>query len=142
VRDAFTIAVCFLFLAIVSCVSMAIIRGIQWLYDRYDLRAWLDTRRARKEVAMPADTPAPSPSPESSALDALLRNTDAVSEPTETWAAYTAAPHLAAIVRALRDGMTNINGESSWPGEDGLWKAKLRAHAALARAEAIAKSIK
>lgn len=51
---------------------------------------------------MPADRPAPSPFPGPSALDALLRNTDAVSEPTETWAAYTAAPRLAAIVRVLR----------------------------------------
>ncbi len=47
-RDAFTIAVRFLVVAVAACVGMAILRGIEWAYARYDLRAWLDARRARK----------------------------------------------------------------------------------------------
>lgn len=117
---------------------------------------------------MPADTPAPSPSQESSALDALLREVDRARNDPRSYREETmdpwlhakfvqadAAPRLAAIVRVLTEALEfyesgsrnafRCNNEPLDPAKgtgpccERVIDAGGIAQDALARAEAIAK---
>ena len=96
----------------------------------------------------PADTPAPSPSQESSALDALLSGVDAAAGTGHVEyidALADAAPRLAAIVRVLREALSaNLDSSNVVPSKVPGWRmvsaeVLSMARTALARAEAIAK---
>jgi hypothetical protein len=96
--------------------------------------------------ALPGEAPDPSATPR---LDALLREVGvraargqdilSVLGYTEGLKEQVCEHRLAAIVRVLVEQLALIKSEPKWNGHDAAWQSKLRAHVALARAEAIAK---